>query len=286
MAWVRLLDIPGQRIDSPSGNFYYWKIESGQVWHQKRKLRKADSASFEIWQGTEDDVFIARDKSHVYHAWSLQKSIDRDSFESMSNGYWRDKNHAYCEHETSIKALKGGDSQSFRFVGGPYAADSQYAYYGGRVLKSCARPAALELMSDSNCWYAGDGERVYFDGAELKGVQFSDWKYLSDAYSQDGRSVYFGSKKLGRVHLETWERLEDNYSRDSKSVYYLFSKIKGANPKTWSYLKHHYSRDGDQFFYGKTAMEGVDPESFEVLGERRARDKNQDYEYGRAIAID
>lgn len=281
MAWVRLIDIPGQRIDSSSGNFYYWKIESGQVWHQERKLRKADSASLEVWRGTDDDVFIARDKSHVYYAWSVQKSIDRDSFQSMSNGYWRDKNLAYCEHETSIKALKGSDSKGFRFVGGPYAADGQFAYYGGRVLKSCARPTALELMPDSNSWYAGDGERVYFDGAELKGVQFSDWNYLSGAYSQDGRSVYFGAKKLGRVHLETWERLEDNYSRDSKSVYYLFSKIKGANPETWTYLSQGYSRDGDQLFFGKTLIEGSDVETFEVIGEWTAKDKNHVYRSGR-----
>lgn len=274
MGWVKLKEL--QKVDSKAHGFNYWKIEDACVWHQGRKLRKADVDSFEI---REDDaqVFIARDKDNIFHAWSLQKTIDRDTFKDAGNGYWLDCHFAYYEHETSIKPLKGEDAKHFKFIGGPYARDSKFAYYAGRVLKTCEAPLNLQLMLDDNCWYAGDGSQVYFDGAVIKGADFQTWKKLDGGFSCDSKNVYFASKKLPSVKLDSWKIIRGVYSADSTHVYYMNFKLKGADPKTWQLVEHNYSKDSNCVYYGNKIVEGADSKTFAVLGLRSAKDKNNEY---------
>jgi len=242
MGWVKLKELPGQKVDSKKYSFNYWKIEDGCVWHQGRKLRKADAETFEV-RDEDSQIFIARDKHHVFHAWTLVKSIDRNSFEEAGGGYWLDCNNAYCEHETSIKPLKGNDADNFKYIGGPYARDSHFAYYAGRVLKNCACPLELELVTEDDCWYVGDGTSVYYDGAELKGVDFESWKKAVGGFSLDKNTVYFGSKKLSSVKLGSWKVIEGVYSSDEKHVYYMNLKVKGADPSTFEVIGDGLARD-------------------------------------------
>ncbi len=279
MGWLKLKEAPEQKIDSKEYGFNYWKIEDGYVWHQGRKLRKADPESFEV-RSDHSQIFIARDKNNVFHAWSLMKNIDRDTFEEIANGYWVDKNLAYCEHETSIKPLKGKDVGNFKFIGGPYARDSIFAYYGGRALRNCANPLNLKLMTSDDCWYVGDGCAVYYDGAEIKGVDSSSWKKLKGGFSCDNKNVYFGSKKLPSVKLDTWKTINGSYSRDEKNVYCMNLKLKEADPSTWTFLKNDYSKDLHNVYFCGRLIEGADAESFEVTGSRSGKDKNQEYDGG------
>ncbi|NOQ23219.1 MAG: hypothetical protein GQ565_11300 [Candidatus Aegiribacteria sp.] len=181
MGWIKLKELPGQKIDSREYSFNYWKIEEGYVWHQGRKLRKADPDTFEVREDY-SQIFIARDKNHIFHAWTLMNNIDRNTFKEVANGYWIDCNIAYCEHETSIKPLKGQDVDNFKFIGGPYARDSVFAYYGGRSLRNCQAPLKLQLMIENDCWFVGDGSSVYYDGAEIKGANFPTWKKLKEGF--------------------------------------------------------------------------------------------------------
>ncbi len=68
MGWLKLNEASEQKIDSKEYGFNYWKIEDGYVWHQGRKLRKADPESFEV-RSDHSQIFIARDKNNVFHAW-------------------------------------------------------------------------------------------------------------------------------------------------------------------------------------------------------------------------
>lgn len=90
-----------------------------------RLLRKADAASFEFIPA---HFFIARDAHAVYHAWTRQTSIDRDSFRQCG-AYWLDNHAVYFEYETSLKALAGADCTTFRDLGGGYGADDHGGWY-------------------------------------------------------------------------------------------------------------------------------------------------------------
>ena len=97
--WQKLQTLPNQQTHR--GKILYWHIRDGAVWHQHRKIRRADPATLEVFQTDGGSGFIARDKNHVYHAWTTLKNIDRASFEHIAAYLWRDKNHVYAEHETS-----------------------------------------------------------------------------------------------------------------------------------------------------------------------------------------
>ncbi len=276
MGWVRLSSIPGQKVDSREYVFNYWKIADGSVWHQKRRLKNADPASFEVRKDY-SQVFIARDINHIFHGWSLVPKIDRNTFREVGNGYWIDRHRAYCEHETSITPLKGEDVSHFKYIGGPYARDSVFAYYAGRVMKTCIEPLKLQLMDHENVWYAGDKKKIFHDGAEIAGVDFESWTLIKGGFSKDKKAVYFGSKPLPRVKLESWEQLGGTYSRDQLSVYQMYFKIIGADPRSWECLSHNYSRDANAVYYGSRVIPDADSRTFRVTGEGRAKDQNRSY---------
>lgn len=109
MAWQKISDQPDQRFLGPF-RIEFWRIHEGRVFHQGRLLRKADAASFEFIPA---HFFIGRDAHVVYHAWTRQTSIDRDSFRQCGE-YWLDDHAVYFEYETSLKALTGADCTTFR----------------------------------------------------------------------------------------------------------------------------------------------------------------------------
>ncbi|WP_370679180.1 hypothetical protein [Comamonas sp. GB3 AK4-5] len=213
MAWKRLAAFPEQKI---IGNYQieYWAIRDGKVWHQKRKLAAADPASFEVFEGLD---FIARDVHSVFHAWSRLPKIDRDSFVQHGT-YWRDRHNVYCEYETSLRPLANSDPASFRDLGGGYGADSQWAWYWGRHIKSCVHSQQLQVVAD-NPLYAYDGHQVYCDGKPLRGAHPGSWRPLPSGFSGDDHGIYYLERKLPRVDMASWRHLHGPWSKDRKQVF-------------------------------------------------------------------
>ena len=139
--WQKLQTLPNQQTHR--GKILYWHIRDGAVWHQHRKIRRADPATLEVFQTDGGSGFIARDKNHVYHAWTTLKNIDRASFEHIAAYLWRDKNHVYAEHETSLRPIAEADPATFRYLGQDWAADQCHAYYAARRVKHYTRPDTL-----------------------------------------------------------------------------------------------------------------------------------------------
>lgn len=139
--WQKLQTLPNQQTHR--GKILYWHIRDGAVWHQHRKIRRADPATLEVFQTDGGSGFIARDKNHVYHAWTTLKNIGRASFEHIAAYLWRDKNHVYAEHETSLRPIAEADPATFRYLGQDWAADQCHAYYAARRVKHYTRPDTL-----------------------------------------------------------------------------------------------------------------------------------------------
>lgn len=231
MAWIKIKGLGKSFKTSTYSNIKDWKINEGVVWFQNRKkMLKADPDSFEAWDA--DCCFVARDKNHVFHGSTLKAEIDRDTFNHAGDSYWVDKDHAYCEYETSIKPIKGSSPEQFKFLGNDFARDANQAYYAGRVLKTIKSPLQFQLLKKGHC-FAGDGAVVLYEGAELKGVDTGTWKHIEGGFSRDQQAIYYGSKKLPGVKAESWEIINGVYSRDIKAVYKMNLKLKDADPLTF-----------------------------------------------------
>jgi hypothetical protein len=282
MAWIRLADLPEQKVlNTQFAEIVYWELRDGSVWHQGRKLRSASAQTFEV--RTDDHVFLARDETQVFHAWSRLKGVDRDSFEVLNEGYCRDKSLAYCEFETSLKPLKGRDVKKFVVLGNGYARDSVHSYYCGKPIRSCTTPLTLTLPEqvdqDFPLPYALDRDRVYFESAALKDVDVKRWRLMDDGFSADAKRVYFGAKKLARVQIDSWEHADGAYSRDNKSVFVMHLRLPGADPTRWRKLSSDYSTDGRHVYFVDRPLKNVDVDSFEITSatdepHQTARDKH------------
>ena len=130
--WQKLQTLPNQQTHR--GKILYWHIRDGAVWHQHRKIRRADPATLEVFQTDGGSGFIARDKNHVYHAWTTLKNIDRASFEHIAAYLWRDKNHVYAEHETSLRPIAEADPASWRHLHDSFSKKLRHVYYGTRII--------------------------------------------------------------------------------------------------------------------------------------------------------
>ena len=240
MSWKKLTDYPEMKVVKPSydSTIMYWKIENGKVWHQWKKLMKADIDSFEVYESND---FIGRDKDFVYHAWSKLSKVDRETFEEVGDSYWKDKNFAYFEYETSIKPLKGLDASSFKYLENGYAYDKNFAYWFGRVIKNCTSPETLKVVKERDS-IAMDSENVYYESAVLKGADIKSWKFLQGGFSRDEKRIFFGSKKLPRVDINTWEHIHGAFSKDKNNVYCMNFIEKDKSPKNWNLervIKHY-----------------------------------------------
>ena len=197
--WQKLQTLPNQQTHR--GKILYWHIRDGAVWHQHRKIRRTAPATLEVFQIHGGSGFIARDKNHVYHAWTTLKNIDRASFEHIVAYLWRDKNHVYAEHETSLRPIAEADPATFRYLGNDWAADRHHAYYAARRVKHYTRPDTLRLIG---ACYAADADHVYWDGKLLPQADPASWRHLHDSFSKKLRHVYYGTRIIPRENPADW----------------------------------------------------------------------------------
>ncbi|MHA7055704.1 DKNYY domain-containing protein [Aquimarina sp. M1] len=231
MSWKKLTDFPDNKVIKPSygSTIAYWKIENGKIWHQWKKLMKADIESFEIYESSH---FVARDKDFVYHAWTKLSKVDRDTFREVGDSYWKDKNYAYLKYETSIKPLKRLDVSSFNYLGSGYAYDKSFAYFYGKVIKSCKHPTTLKTIK-KNTNFARNIENIFYENAVLKNADVKTWKLLKNAFSRDDKRIYFTARKLPKVDIETWEHIHRAFSKDKNNVYCVEQIQEDKSPNDW-----------------------------------------------------
>lgn len=225
MTWKKLAALTEHKFVGAYG-IQYWAIREGKVWHQGRKLAAADPQTFEF---CEEQYFLGRDASCIYHAWSRLPKIDRDSFRRVGL-YWMDRQHVYFEYETSFKALRDVDPGSFRHVGGSYGADDHSAWYYGRKMSGNPRCMDLRVIAENDL-YACDGEAVYYDGKPLKGVLAAQWRILTEEFSGDGKNLYFTERKLARADFATWRHVHGAWSKDQHRVFHMNLVMKDLAPE-------------------------------------------------------
>lgn len=280
--WQKLQTLPNQQTHR--GKILYWHIRDGAVWHQHRKIRRADPATLEVFQIHGGSGFIARDKNHVYHAWTTLKNIDRASFEHIAAYLLRDKNHVYAEHETSLRPIAEADPATFRYLGNDWAADQCHAYYAARRVKHCTRPDTLRLIG---ACYAADADHVYWDGKLLRQADPATWQPIDNAagYSRDQHRIYYCERPLPRsTDTASWQYLAHGYSRDRNRVYYWEKILPQADPATWQFVAAApaFSRDARHVYCYWDPLPEADPASWRHLHDSFSKDLRHVY-YGTRI---
>ena len=202
MTWQLLRTLPKQQ--TCSGGILYWHIRDGTVWHQNRKIRRADPDTLEVFQMRGGSGFIARDRHHVYHAWTTLKNTDRASFEHIAANFWRDKNHVYAEHESSLRPIAQADPDTWQLLDNGYARDQNRIYH-------CDRPLP-------------------------RGTNPDTWQTLGKGYARDRNRIYWAGNLLPQSDPDTWQILAANpaFSYDAARVYYYGHPIPQADPADWN----------------------------------------------------
>ena len=263
------------------GNLAYWETKDGAVYHQNRKLRKACVATFEVL--ADEYSFVARDRENIYHAWSLVKAADRDTFEALGDFYFRDKLSAYAEFETSLKPLKGQDPASFTNLGSGYARDSSHGYFWGKPLRKCESPMTLKVIEsrdDKTMDYAMDSELVYCEAAALKGADLDSWQPRSRGFSLDRNTVFYCADRLAKADPHSWQHVSRCFSKDDNYVFYMNRRIKDAQSKSWVLLGSNYSTDGVRVYYGGKIVDDGDAGSFKISDDGEASDQHGFFDSG------
>jgi len=234
-SWKKLTSYPDCKV--VKSRLRVWKIENGIVWNTFNKIKTADPESFEIHENHDS---IARDKNFIYYGNEKFSKIDRDTFEQLEGGYWKDKNYVYGEFSSSarhyIGPLKGLDVENFKYLGNYYALDQSFAYYKGKAITKCVDPKKLNIMEE-NTHFSMDSEYVFYKGLVIKNVDLKNFEVLNGEFSRDLKSVFYKNKKLARVDIKTWEHIHDVYSKDKNKVYIKDETQIDETPSKWNKAK-------------------------------------------------
>ena len=284
--WISLAKLERMdRTHEEHGHLYFWENRDGVVYYGDRKLARADLPSFELL-ADDCDSGIARDHQHIFIAWMLKGALDRDTFEALGDGYFRDKHLVYAMTEASIKPLKGRDVANFKNLSSGYARHASHAYFYGRVLQKCTSPLTLRVRGSKVAdavGFAVDDNYVYFEARPLPSADVKTWRPVASAFSTDKERVYYCGEKLPRVDRETWERINDAYSRDKNKVYLMEMPLEDASPQNWELLSDFYSTDKERVYYCGKLVPDAHAATFRVSKKGDASDRNGSFDGAKRV---
>ena len=161
------------------GNEYV--VDNDYVYYRGIKLHGADSKTFEIINSE-----LAKDKNHIYHRDKVLELISPVQFEIL--------NDLSSKYNTF------------------YAKDYKGLYY--------------IILSN---FYIPNGVVKKITGIE----NVKEFKILDENYSIYGDKIFFLGEEIRGVDKKTFEIIDYNYSKDKNSVYCGSTKMKNADPKTF-----------------------------------------------------
>jgi len=247
-----------------------YEIKNDKAYHDGRLLEgSVDIKTFKVI-----DFNSAKDKNSVFIRANRIKNSSPETFVSMGNEYYKDKNRVY-NFEGNV--ITGADPASFKILGGNfgkiYAKDKNKAYYGYAPIPE-ADAASFEFIGDS---FAKDKYRIYQWNFVLDGADAGSFEILDHSYSRDKNKVFWQGKSMHGADPSAFVILGSSYSKDKSQVYHQSMIIEGADPASFIIMDSLYSKDyKNVFFFGKK-IDGADVKTFKVLEGNYARDKEYLY---------
>ncbi|MBO9699968.1 MAG: DKNYY domain-containing protein [Sporocytophaga sp.] len=141
------------------------QVYCGEVQFNDHPMKNVDTASFEVYLGSE----YARDKNRVYYPLQI----------ACVDG----KNWGVCYCTDYI--IKNADPQTFKYLGNEYASDKNSAFYFGNVIKNSDGQSFRIINGSESLRFAVDKNKVYFgdeifEGADPETFQYDHSNPLND----------------------------------------------------------------------------------------------------------
>lgn len=186
-----------------------YRVENCAVYWRDKLLTRADAGTFSVrhfWWGTDSRRVFACDKwvraADAATFESLNFAFARDA----DNVYDRTGRAIPGADAGAIRVLDAGVSRDANGypAGGGYAADSVtvfYAEHHAQTLRPPADPKTFRLLGGG---YAGDGEYIYFGALNIRGADPGTFHVLSRRFARDGRHVYFCAKRISRADPDSF----------------------------------------------------------------------------------
>ncbi len=214
-------------------------------------------------------------------------------FESLGNGWRRDKNHVYFHTiETPI------DPITVKIISFNYVSDKSGVWTFNEesdVIKlEDADPSSFVMVSpetkststtSANTFYSKDKNHVYYRSALIQGADSTSFTAINHVFSKDKNHIFHGSKALSiALDLNSFSVLDDYTIKDSNGVYYqdednedIYHKLIDADPASYTEVpdascfvgeeggNYQYFRDNAHVFAKGKIAEGFDVNTFRGL---------------------
>lgn len=121
--------------------------------------------------------------------------------------------------------------------------------------------------------YWTDGQKVYFNFSEIKGVDIESFQQYPGSWAKDKKNCYSSDRKLQGANIESFKVLNFTYAKDDRNVWTLAGSLKDVDAKTFEVC------DNGKFSLGKDRDKktGIWYELFVPHG--FGKDKNNVYYY-------
>lgn len=241
----------------------------------------ADRKTFEsIGEG------FAKDKGHVWYKGRELRGADPGTFKRLDYFFSVDARHAYY-HET---LLEGSQAASFKILGSGFSSDGVHVYWMGDSLNvtnaAAFRVTGIGLWAiDGAGWWRGN-ERADKGPDGIDAATYEVIRKGPRHYSRDRQGVYFGGEPIVGADRSTFAVIEGQdglsvdkqgvYSRDRTSVYRSGKPVAGADPSTFTLVDAQYDYTRDA---AHVFCDGqpiqANPATFRSLGMRWATDNEK-----------
>jgi hypothetical protein len=255
------------------------------------------------------EVLYTRDKDHVYYYVHSRDKLhtledfDSETFQFLGSGstcgayensqYLKDKNNVVYKYgEYSQVEMEDADSQSFEFVGGPYAKDDTGVYMASIKLEG-ADPETFDYVG--GC-YGKDSKKVFYLGNETKpAADPTTIEYVGPGTAKDKSRVYFynqiqtiipahdgyKSQRLegpyGHPSPSSFEYVGGDFTKDKEYVFFGPFLLEDLDTNHLEYLDNNTVKDQDSVYWGINELEGADVQTFRHIEGEWYRDDNHLY---------
>lgn len=257
-------------------------------------MSTADPATFKflgLIGDEQTDIFLSKDKDHVYSDTDILPGLDASSFIMLAQSsgfddYEKDQHHVYA----GLKIIPGADPTTFTVLGYGYGNDKNAVYYYLKVIPG-ADPATFVLF-DFN--FAKDKNRLYQQGvavseASLDVATFSLILGIpageESCFAKDKNYVYSYCNERRSMNVlpgadpTTFTYLDRSFQKDKNHVYYYLNNasaihvIPDADPATFhvfeevdsdSVFATGYEKDKNAVYHWEDKILGADPATFSV----------------------
>ena len=202
------------------------------------------------------NFLFAKDKAHVFYNDTIVSNLEADSFEVVSDNFYKDKGGVYLhQYDAPLKKLPIHPDDLIAIAADVIRDSSQvYVFVGGK---------------------AGLINIPFRDSSKIQSFAQRDLLRIDDV-------IYYQGMPIEGADAETFEIIDGGHFKDKSNVFFWGELIAEADVNTFEIVKYQYAKDEDHVFFENEPIPNADPASFRYNESKyRFEDKNNTYQLGK-----